>query len=151
MTGTTKSTEQFKDQAVAGLQKIYLFKGLNKVSCRSILDATSLVKYKDKEVIFSEGDNCEYFLVVVVGKVDIVIAGKGCVNQLSQGAVCGEFGILLNTKRSASAIAKGGTVLLKIRKSDLRKMLDDQPRTVAVIMQNLAGTLAKQVIDLTKN
>lgn len=151
MTDTTKSTNQFKDQAVAALQKIHLFNGLNKEECHLILDVSKLVKYKDKTVIFSEGDTGEYFLVVVLGKIDIVKAGMGCINQLSQGATCGELGILLdNNKRSASAMANGGVVLLKIRKSNLDSLLKSQPHTIAIVMRNLAGSLAQRIVELTQ-
>ena len=144
-----KLKEEFKEQAISSLQKLYLFKGLNRKTCCIFLDRFKLIKYKDKAVIFSEGDNCDYFLVIIAGKLDVVKVDIGCVNQLKQGNICGEFGILLNQKRSASAISNGNTILLKIYIKDINNMMESHPKTIAIMMKNLAGSLAKQVIELT--
>ena len=143
-------SEEFKAEAVKVLQKIYLFRGLDESECRIILDVCKLIRYRDRKLIFSEGDFCNYFLVVVSGQIDILTSKKGCISALLQGEVLGEMGVLLNHTRSASAMSMGDSVLLKIRKDDFRGLRKKEPRVMAILMHNVAHSLAERISVLNK-
>jgi len=82
-----------------------------------------LVRCKDGQVLFNEGDKGQSAYVVVQGSLVIAQGGKS-INVMNQGAILGEIALLANQGlRSASAVAQRETLLVEINQSEFYRLL----------------------------
>ena len=108
---------------------------------------------QDGEIIVSEGEehsNALYF--VLEGMVDVYRAYKK-VNEsrlaiLKPGEIFGEMAVILDEPRSATIVARAGTVLLEVRREDLLKFMEAHPQISYAITKTLCLRLRAMLSDL---
>lgn len=94
------------------------------------------VTFSDGEIIFRAGDRADNAYVVEQGQVHI-IAGETLLNTLTPGALLGEMGILDDTCRTATAIAKGETVLTAINRAQMTERLSHADPILRLLVEVL--------------
>lgn len=111
-----------------------------------ISKAGTIEEYTDGEYILKTGDPADSLIVIISGEVSIM-AGEGEdqmeVTRLEQSQMLGEMAVILNEKRSASCIARGETLILKLAKEVFRKVLTAVPEAGMSMMRMLAERLKK--------
>lgn len=113
--------------------------------------ATEMVCRKG-QVVVREGEAGEELYIVGTGSVEVVL-GHGteretAVAVLQAGDCFGEMCVIEPTVRSATVVAREGTLLYGIKSTTLNKVYHFWPQQQAVIMANLALTLAERVHKL---
>lgn len=137
-----------KSKAINTLKKIPLFHGLQDEEYRELLSICRLSRFDKGEVVFEQGDASYHMYVLLSGVV--MVKGKNKTTfTLQPGEILGEIGLVCNVKRTASAVAAEEAVLLEIDKDDFDLMLGRFPRISAVVMKNIANTLAQRLLKAT--
>lgn len=111
-----------------------------------ISKAGTIEAYSDGEYILRTGDPADFLFVIISGQVAVVV-GEGEdqieVSRLESSQMVGEMAVILNEKRSASAVAKGETMILKLGRDVFRKVLSAVPEAGMSMMRMLAERLKK--------
>lgn len=101
--------------------------------------------FKAGEFIFFEGDIESHFYIIETGKVLIFTkdkAGKKIeIAQLSSGESLGEFALIDQGSRSASAQALMDTQLMKISSEGYEMMLNDLPVWASSMLTSFSNRL----------
>lgn len=106
-----------------------------------IIEQGELIEYTDKQLIISQGDSDNHILFIAAGTVDIEANGRK-IAQRQAGQAVGEMALIDATQpRSASVVANGTVVALKVYEPSFESLSLEHP----IIYKNLARSLANKV------
>ncbi len=105
--------------------------------------------YTKGQTIFKEGDMGSFMCIVHEGRVSIIKTDKD-LNEVVMGAeragrAFGEMAVIDGERRSATCVADTDCTLLTIAKSQLAKMIDEEPRVGAKILSAIAVSLSQRM------
>ncbi len=122
-------------QRVNFLKKLHLFRGMTDEQLLPVADELEeLPPYTTQEVVFSQGSSGDALFVIFKGKVTISqVKSQNRREQpqrlaaLVAGDYFGEESLVTNQKRSATATAEPGTLLLKLGPAGYRRLVRKFP------------------------
>lgn len=136
------------------LKKIDLFKHLSDAELKELRPYLDTVTFKKKDDIFFEGDEPEWFYIVLTGKVKITKLsqeGKEIILEIiSPHDIFGGVAVLKNFPYPANAAAMEDTQVIKIARKNLMRLLDRFPNMMYFIALQL-GDRMKSSHDSLKN
>jgi len=136
------------------LSVITVFSGLSEQELKDIEPLFIQEAPKKKELIFSEGDEPDWFYFVLSGEIKITKLsqeGKEIILELIQpGGFFGGVAVIRGFPYPANAVAKENSEILKISRENFQKVLDRFPTVMMDIMQNI-GDRIKESRETTKN
>ena len=106
--------------------------------------------YEKDSVIFKEGDAGDSMFIVFEGIVSIKKGSKE-IAELKKGASLGEMALLDNETRSADAIAKEDSVLLKINQDVFYELMESNADIMKQIIKLLTSRIRKANVKLETN
>ncbi len=109
-------------EIVDAISRIELFEDLPFRKARDVLLISTVKKFKADEVIFNKGDRGDTFYVVLRGLVDIVLDGK-TLTTYGAGGFFGDKSLFVEENRTASAVSKTDSRLLRIDKDDMLSLI----------------------------
>lgn len=98
--------------------------------------------------IFAENDLADCAYVIEVGEIEIHAQVEGlsrCVAIIGPGSLLGEMGILDNTPRSATAVARSDALLTVIERNQLASRLQSSDPVVRLVVDVLLNRLRSQL------
>jgi CRP/FNR family transcriptional regulator, cyclic AMP receptor protein len=111
-----------------------------------------MTTYKENSVIFQAGQShvaSDYLLLVLEGDVlietDSTGDGSVVVNVLSAGHLIGEMGVIDGAPRSATCTAQTNVEVAMLSKSDLERLLIEEPQLAARFVLAIAKRLADRI------
>ena len=107
------------------------------------------VGYDAGKTLCQQGDPADAAYLIIEGEADIVLegpAGRITVATLGPNDIVGEMGILGDSPRNATVVAKTRLVALRIAKEPFMRMVREFPTMAVSIMRELAHRL-----DLTNS
>lgn len=137
-------------RAVQILKKLPVFSGLLEDEYFKVLATCSSVTVEAGEHLFRQGDDGSSMFILLTGRVDILVEGKGVVHTMQAGEILGEMGLVKKITRTATAVVKERGVMLQLYAEVLHDVVGKHPRIGYVIMRNVAGILAERVIAANK-
>ncbi|HTG01684.1 MAG TPA: Crp/Fnr family transcriptional regulator [Nitrospirota bacterium] len=136
------------------LAKIDLFKNLSTDELKELSSYLTTVLIKKKEEIFSEGEQPEWFYIVMTGKIKITKLsqdGKEIILEIiSPQDIFGGVAVLGNFPYPANAVAMEDSELVKISRKNLMRVIDRFPNLMYCISLKL-GDRMKSSYDSLKN
>lgn len=131
--------------ALAVLKRNYLFKDLPASALERIATLAIQREYAKGEVIFSQGDRGDALYGIASGRVRIGAMGAGgkevFLSIMEPGDTFGEIAVMDGLPRTAGATALDKTRLIMIRRPDLLKLLEQEPRLGIHLMRLLCMRL----------
>jgi CRP-like cAMP-binding protein/thioredoxin reductase/Fe-S-cluster-containing hydrogenase component 2 len=122
------------DTVAAGIDFLYqrqaLLKSLNLVQLRGLLRDSEIRRRDSGDVIFRRNDFSNSFFFILAGTLSIHVQypdGKRAEFTLGPGEFFGEIGLLSGRRRSGTAIAGAGCVLMEAPQRSMLKLLDSAP------------------------
>ena len=106
--------------------------------------------YEKDSAIFKEGDAGDSMFIVFEGIVSIKKGSKE-IAELKKGASLGEMALLDNETRSADAIAKEDSVLLKINQDVFYELMESNADIMKQIIKLLTARIRKANVKLETN
>jgi CRP/FNR family transcriptional regulator, cyclic AMP receptor protein len=115
------------------LKNIYLFKDLSPSELEAIAQMATTEVFQRGDEIFAQGDRAVAMFVIKFGSIQIKQSGKEGeavpIALLATGSHFGEMGYIDNEARSATAEAAEKTELIRIGYEELRRFLENNPKT----------------------
>lgn len=111
-----------------------------------ISKAGTIEAYEDGEYILKTGDPADFLFVIISGQVAVVVGDDEDemeITRLEPSQMVGEMAVILNEKRTASCVARGKTLILKLQKEVFRKVVMAIPEASMSMMRMLAERLKK--------
>lgn len=140
--------------------KVDLFKNIEIFSNLTVPELEQITalaiesSYEDDIKIISEGDPADAFYVITEGKVMVSKTASDGTNRfiahLTSGDIFGEIAILDNLPRSATVSTVGPVTVLKIKKDDFIKHIQENQSIGIKILLSFGRNISKQMRILTK-
>ena len=102
------------------------------------------------ENVFEQGRPSDALYVVMDGEVAIVKDAEE-VARVGKGLSFGEMGLLMGRPRGATARAIVDSKILELSRPDIDRMMDEDPKTAAMLYRVLAETLAEYLAISTQD
>ncbi len=125
-----------------------LFWGMNQDAVKKVMSIAEKVSFDQGDVLFRDGDDPKYLYILVKGQVKLVLGETG--KLVYTGSRIGEaFGwsALIDRKEySATAITSEPTVVLRIDRDRLLKILNDDMENGYLFFKSLSKALGKRLM-----
>ena len=99
----------------------------------------------EDEVLFHEGDDGDFFAIVIEGRIEISKRSENDVSvaiaSLTKGATLGEMALIDNETRSASAIATEPSTLFVLSRQSFDTLVEQSPRCGVKLIRKIATIL----------
>lgn len=128
------------NERILFLRKVKLFESLSPEVLRIISELMSEISFKEKDIIFKQGDIADYVYFIVSGEVTFIKNGAFLKEEKAYG-MFGEVSSIDNSPRRATVCAKTDVVLLSMRKEDFDQLLEDIPLLNKIIILQLISYL----------
>jgi len=131
------------------LREAHLFRDIDERSLRMFRKMMHVRSYAPDEIVFREGQPGNGMYVVIDGEVRIVLNhGKQHETELARlgrGEFFGEFNLLGELPRSASALTTTSATLGGFFRPDLLELIERNPRLGVRVVLNLGEVLAQRL------
>jgi CRP-like cAMP-binding protein len=131
------------------LRKVGLFSSLEAAQLHCLESICQELKLSPGEVLFREGDEPEFFYVIVKGRIRIsrVVPGMGeeALAILEPGSYFGEMEIFEPAPRAAQALAHTSCMLQAIRIADLHAAMNADRELTVGLLWNFVLTLSERL------
>ena len=115
-----------------------------------IAHISSEVQLSQNDFIFKEGGVGDSLYIIISGNVNIIKNGQ-LITLLGNGDCLGEMALLDREPRSADAVAKDETILLKIDQEGFYELLAGNSEIMREIVKMLAQRLRSMNKEVTKH
>ena len=128
-------------EEVEALRKIPLFSSLDDSKLKLLSFTSEWVVYQPGDSLCKEGEKGEEAFVIMEGEVDIYVDSKNgpiLVTSHGVGEIVGETAIVCDVPRTATVMAKGKLVVLKITKDVFMQLIEGVPEVAVAVIRELA-------------
>ncbi len=124
------------------------FTGMDHGFVEKIMANGEKMSYQAGDIVFSEGDQTQYFYILIKGHVNLRIGKDGhTVYVINHAGECFGWSSLVNRLRySASAVCAAPTTLLQLEKTRMRATLKSNPANGLIFMERLAGMIGERLL-----
>ena len=126
------------------LRRIPLFANIDPPKLKLMCFASERVTFRDGEVLCRQGETGDAAFIILDGTADVQVErqeGTMSVAILTKNDIVGEIAILCDVPRTATVVAKGELVTLKVTKDLFFGLVKDFPEIGIEIMRVLAHRL----------
>ena len=127
-----------------------LFKGFTVNGTQRLLDAGEVKEYTAGDVLLKEGDNSDFVLLVLAGKLEVFVERDGqklVLTEANPGTILGELAMLCGLPRSASVQAKENSTVLEWPDEAFRTLLLRDPS----LSQRIFGQALRTLVEKEKS
>ena len=137
-----------KKSLANALKKLDLFSDLHKKELREVSKIAYLRQYKDGEIIFKKNDPSYGLFIVLKGEAQIFLQDKK--NKQTLGnyhplEYFGEFSLVKDNTRKASAVSIGESTLCYIFNEDLKKLFVHHPKLGLSVYEKIFEILIEKL------
>ncbi|HOX49357.1 MAG TPA: cyclic nucleotide-binding domain-containing protein, partial [Spirochaetales bacterium] len=112
-------------------------------SIPKIFEQAAEERFADGEYVCREGEESDFLYYIVSGTLYVYSKGKLVSSLSPDDMFMGEMSFLLSNRRSATVVAKGPSVLIKISKQDFVNLIKENPHYGIFLARLLAQRLAR--------
>ncbi|CAH8466527.1 unnamed protein product [Schistosoma margrebowiei] len=134
-----KSVAQ-KLRLVSVVKPIFIFRSLDEIQLRRVIDAIKETPVTKGQVIINQGEDGDYFYVIESGDYDIIINGNTVGSYAGSGSF-GELALMYNTPRAATIIAKTDGVLWALDRTTFQHIVLRQAFLKRQLYENLLSSV----------
>ncbi|CAI2724457.1 unnamed protein product [Schistosoma spindalis] len=134
-----KSVAQ-KLRLVSVVKPIFIFRSLDEIQLRRVIDAIKETPVTKGQVIINQGEDGDYFYVIESGNYDIIINGNIVGSYAGSGSF-GELALMYNTPRAATIIAKTDGVLWALDRTTFQHIVLRQAFLKRQLYENLLSSV----------
>lgn len=128
------------------LERSRLFQSLDAESLERIAPHFELVRFREGDLVFEEGDSGESMLILGAGQVEVlkrIGQSLHVLGKLAQGEHVGEMAMISNQRRSATVRALTDLVCLRLGRAEFEQLLDTEPRFGREMLRAISDRLRK--------
>lgn len=123
------------------IDRSFLFKSLDPKGREMLLQASTLVKFQNGDVLVREGDPGDSFYLIKSGEVQVTTQKGGkevILARLTPGAFFGEVSIITGEPRTATVSAITDGEVVRFDKGQVTKVLKAYPRVAEILKKIVA-------------
>jgi len=131
-----------------------LFHGFTVHGTQRLVDAGEIKQVNAGDILLKEGDEADFAVLVLAGKLDVFIERDGrefVLTEASPGTVLGELALLCGIPRSASARASEDATVLEWSDETLRTLLLRDRSLAQRIFRETLRTLVEKEQELVES
>jgi cAMP-dependent protein kinase regulator len=121
-------TDEEKAFIEKALLKNFVFEGLSHQELVPLIGAFEKEPVEAGTKIITEGEEGDYFYIILSGAVEFSVKGKVVGAPATAGASFGELALLYTCPRAATALAKENTVLFRVDQKSFRYILQSKAK-----------------------
>jgi CRP-like cAMP-binding protein len=128
------------------LQDVPLFAGLSRRHLRRIASLANEVRCRDGRVIVEAGTPGSAFYAIANGRAKVYrskIPSGRPIARLGPGDFFGEMALIDGGPRSATVVADGDVLAVRLSRSTFKKVVAKEPSVALAIMAELAGRIRR--------
>jgi CRP-like cAMP-binding protein len=136
---------------VSLLAQAPMFREVEAARLKLMAFASQRLRFDEGDVLFSQGDEADAAYMLVEGGADVLVegvAGPLLAARIGPGSILGEMAVLCNARRSATVVARGQVVALRIPAEVFCRMLRENPDMALAVMRDLAARLERTTSQL---
>ena len=142
------------DEVARTLKSIPLFTNLDVAKLKLLAFASDRLIFDDQEIIFEAGDAADSAYLIESGAANVyIVEGERRikVNQLVTNDLFGEMALFLKSGRSATIVASGTLVAMKLEGDMFLKMVTENPEAALGVMTALSEKIVSASEQIVKN
>jgi CRP/FNR family cyclic AMP-dependent transcriptional regulator len=124
-----------------------LFRELDRDALRALALRARDQRVPAGAVVMAAGEPPEWLSLLRTGRAELSVPNEGGeavrLQELHPGAVLGELSMLTGRAALTQVVATAPATLLQLRRSDLRRLMDEQPRVAWHLVRELARRLQR--------
>ena len=137
--------EADRSERVELLSQVPLLRQLERAELARLAGRFDEAVYAKGDVVWTEGEPADRFLVVVRGQLDVWSPeGERILSRVGPGGHLGEIGLLLDGCRTATVTASRATRVLALGREPFRALIENQGKVGAEIARGLGRQLHAQ-------
>ncbi|MFH2009946.1 MAG: cyclic nucleotide-binding domain-containing protein [bacterium] len=138
------------------LENTTLFAGLDKAQLERLQGIGQRHTYRDGDVIFEEGDSGHDVYVLLEGRIQITVkmsrdTEQAPVHTIVPGSVFGEFALVSDSERSATAQATKDSTCFVFTRESFEQLSEQDPHLGYRVTRNLAEILVGRIVKTTRD
>lgn len=124
------------------------FAGMDHGFLKDIMANVERTTYETGDAIFREGEETRHFYILIKGHVKLTIGGDGYTAYIINraGECFGWSSLIDRSHYSASAVCGAPTSLMRLEKTDVRRVIKNDPHTGLIFMERLAGMIGERLL-----
>lgn len=124
------------------------FAGMDHGFVKDIMANVERTAYEKDAVIFREGDETRHFYILIKGHVKLTIGGDGYTAYIINraGECFGWSSLIDRSHYSASAVCNAPTSLMRLEKTDVRRVMKNDPAAGLIFMERLADMIGDRLL-----
>ncbi len=131
------------------IRQLELFTSLSDDEIDVLVKHAKLRSLDTNEALFHEGDDGDFFAIVIEGCVDITKLTEHetpiAITSLTHGATLGEMALIDYETRSASAIAAEPSTLFVLSRQSFDTLVEQSPRCGVKLIRKIAAILCNHI------
>ena len=133
------------------LQSVPFLQALDGEMLDKVLGNTVIIECERGDVIIKEGDDSNYFCILLKGTVDVTKGGERVARLDGAGEMLGELALLNGENRSASVVAATHAFCLRVEPEFLKELPDASRNAFyAILYRFVAGLLSERLDSCSK-
>ena len=132
-------------QLVKLIQKLEIFRDLNREEALKVLQMCQRRSYAANEVVWNPGDSGEDMLVLLSGKLHVKDKAGALIGEVLPGASFGEMACLSGSPRFVGFVAVEPSTALCLMRMTLRALTSSDPNLYVRILETTIKVLALRI------
>ena len=137
------------------IKQATIFAGLDDVQMGKIGEKGERRKFAQGDVVFEEGSSGHELYIVLEGRIEITVkmareSEQAPVHVVEPGAIFGEFSLVSDHERSATAVACQDSLCFVLKRSVFRQIADEDPKLGYIVLRDLGEILVERIIKTTQ-
>ena len=130
------------------IQQADLFWGMNRDFVKEVMDIAEKETFQEGDFLFHEGDPAVYFYILIKGRVKLIVGDTGpMIHTVDHaGEAFGWSSLVDRDVYSASAECTEKTILQKIDRNSLQKIVEEDTANGLIFFKRLAGIIGNLLI-----
>jgi len=143
----------FHNELCSMIEGAQMFRDLERKEVEAFARYTRAYKVAKGDTIFREGEKGSYLCVLIEGKVDIFKRADSRddkkVTTIRAGKTMGEMSVIDEQPHSATGVAAEKVVLVMLTKTNLAKLIEDDPALAIKVILKIATLLSMRLRQTT--
>ena len=144
-----RKQEEVEKNVIDIIKDISLFQNLTHRELRNVAQSAYIRHYEPFEAIIKEGQSSAGMYIIMNGEAEIFKQSqdgvKTVLGHLEESDIFGELGLIDNSPRNATVTAITSTTVISFLRTELLKLIDENPKTASKLIFKLAQIIAERL------
>ncbi len=142
-----KTQAEQKKKLIDFIRKIPIFADLQPHYLQLVLSKCSKLTLYEKDILCAQGDPSDSMFILLKGKLAVRIKRSVPIATIYPGTSIGELGVFTGEPRSATVEVMEKAALLRLEKTDIDTLIENDPEFGVILMRRVIRILAERITE----